>query len=88
MDLEDSMIQCKGCPKKFQINQIQRHIKQSSCKGQYSQEDFADLVKLCKSHTKRKRAENYKRKKSQKKVYNDSCKSTLVCHTTLFSFLG
>ena len=68
MDLEDSMIQCKGCPKKFQINAIQLHIQQSSCNEQYSQEEFADLVKLCKSHKKRKRAENYKRKKSQKYI--------------------
>ena len=86
--MEDSKIKCKGCPKKFPINQIQRHIKQSSCNKQYSQEEFNDIVTLCKSHTKsyakRKKAENYRRKKDQKNIkvcYNRICISILdLCH--------
>ena len=68
--MEDSKIKCKGkgCTKEFSINRIQNHIQNSSCKGQYSQEEYADLVKLCESYQKRKRAENYQRKKSQKNI--------------------
>ena len=88
--MEDSKIKCKGCPKKFPIDNIQQHIKKSSCYGQYSQEEFDDLVKLCKSHTKRKKAENYKRKKDQKNV--KVCYNTISVKAfrfmSLLSFLG
>ena len=66
MDVEDSMIKCKGCPKSFPINRIRPHISKTSCKNQYTSEEFAHLVKLCESHTRRKKAENYKKRKKQK----------------------
>ena len=68
MDMEDSMIKCKGCPKSFSINFIRRHIGQTSCKNQYTSEEFAHLIKLCESHRRQKLAENYKKRKSQKNV--------------------
>ena len=66
MDLENSMINCKGCLKIFPINGIRTHIWQTSCKNQYTSEEFAHLVKLCESHTRTKKAENYKKRKIQK----------------------
>ena len=72
MDVEDSMIKCKGCPKSFPINRIRPHISKTSCKNQYTSEEFAHLVKLCESHTRTKnletKAKNYNRRKSQKNV--------------------
>ena len=65
MDLENSMINCKGCLKIFPINGIRAHIWQTSCKNQYTSEEFAHLVKLCESHTRTKKAENYKKRKIQ-----------------------
>ena len=66
--MEDSKIKCKGCPKEFPINTIQNHIQHGSCKGHYSQMEYANLVKLCELHKKRKRVDNYQRKKSQKNI--------------------
>ena len=72
MDVEDSMIKCKGCSKHFSINSIRRHIWQTSCKNKYTSEEFAHLVKLCDSHKRQKKlekkAENYQKRKSQKNV--------------------
>ena len=69
MDVEDSMIKCKGCPKSFPINRIRPHISKTSCKNQYTSEEFAHLVKLCESHNRKKslerKAENYKQRKGQ-----------------------
>ena len=68
MDVEDSMIKCKGCPESFPINRIRPHISKTSCKNQYTSEEFAHLIKLCESHRRQKLAENYKKRKSQKNV--------------------
>ena len=68
MDVEDSIIKCKGCPKSFPINRIRPHISKTSCKNQYTSEEFAHLIKLCESHRRQKLAENYKKRKSQKNV--------------------
>ena len=69
MDVEDSMIKCKGCPKSFAINGIRRHIRQTSCKNQYTSAEFDHLVKLCESHNRKKslerKAQNYKQRKGQ-----------------------
>ena len=79
MDLEDSLIKCNGCPKRFAINGIRTHIRQTSCKNQYTSAEFDHLVKLCESHARKKRAENYKQKRDQKnvKVKKEFCKSIL-----------
>ena len=81
--MEISMINCKGCTKIFPINGIRRHISQTSCKKQYTSEEFAHLVKLCESHKRQKKlekkAENYQKRKSQKnvKVWNTFWKSII-----------
>ena len=62
------LIKCKGCPESFAINGIRTHIRQTSCKSHYTSAEFDHLVKLCESHTRKKRAENYRQRKGQKNV--------------------
>ena len=68
MDVEDSMIKCKGCPKSFPINGIRTHIWKTLCKNQYTSAEYDQLVKLCESHQRKRKAENYRRRKSQENV--------------------
>ena len=68
----DLLTKCKGCSKDFPINGIRTHIRQTSCKNQFTSAEYDQLVKLCESHTRTKnletKAKNYNRRKSQKNV--------------------
>ena len=68
----DLLTKCKGCSKDFPINGIRTHIRQTSCKNQFTSAEYDQLVKLCESHTRtkklEKKAENYQKRKSQKNV--------------------
>ena len=68
MDSGDSLTKCKGCPKSFAINGIQTHIWRTSCKNHYTSAEYDQLVKLCESHQRKRKAENYRRRKSQENV--------------------
>ena len=47
-------IKCKGCAKSFPINGIRTHIRQTSCKNQFTSAEYDQLVKLCESHKRKK----------------------------------
>ena len=68
----DLLTKCKGCSKDFPINGIRTHIRQTSCKNQFTSAEYDQLVKLCESHKRKKKlerkAENYKQKKIQDNV--------------------
>ena len=64
----DLLTKCKGCSKDFPINGIRTHIRQTSCKNQFTSAEYDQLVKLCESHKRKRKAENYKQKKIQDNV--------------------
>ena len=68
----DLLTKCKGCSKDFPINGIRTHIRQTSCKNQFTSAEYNHLVQLCDSHRRKKslerKAENYRQRKRQKKV--------------------
>ena len=72
MNSQEYLIICKGCKKSFRINGILTHIRQASCKNQFTSAEYNHLVQLCDSHRRKKslerKAENYRQRKRQKKV--------------------
>ena len=50
----DLLTKCKGCSKDFPINGIRTHIRQTSCKNQFTSAEYDQLVKLCESHKRKK----------------------------------
>ena len=61
-------IKCKGCAKSFPINGIRTHIRQTSCKNQFTSAEYDQLVKLCESHKRKRKADIYKQNKIKKNV--------------------
>ena len=61
-------IKCKGCAKTFPINGIRAHIGRTSCKNQFTSAEYDQLVKLCESHKRKRKADIYKQNKIKKNV--------------------
>ena len=61
-------IKCKGCAKSFPINGIRTHIGRTSCKNQFTSAEYDQLVKLCESHKRKRKADIYKQNKIKKNV--------------------
>lgn len=61
-------IKCKGCAKTFPINGIRKHIGRTSCKNQFTSAEYDQLVKLCESHKRKRKADIYKQNKIKKNV--------------------
>ena len=61
-------IKCKGCAKTFPINGIRTHIGRTSCKNQFTSAEYDQLVKLCESHKRKRKADIYKQNKIKKNV--------------------
>ena len=64
----DVLTKCKGCSKSFPINGIRTHIRQTSCKNQFTSAEYDQLVKLCESHKRKRKADIYKQNKIKKNV--------------------
>ena len=65
--LDDAnLIKCKGCPGKFLINAIRRHVANNpSCHEKYSALECKELEQKYQAYRKATRAAQYKEKKYQ-----------------------
>ena len=72
---EKELIQCYGCPKKFSIKSIRKHLgHQPSCKKKYSEEQILELERICNSHRYGKLSiTGAILKKKKKKQVNEPC---------------
>ena len=69
MNFETTLYTCKGCSKEFVIHVIRNHLAQkASCKRKYKPQEFDELDKLYNTYRKKKKAENYIKRKNQKAI--------------------